>query len=240
MRISYAALILAAFCVPSTGYAGQSASNAAPAQAAPGQTPTGQAPSGGAAPAPPSGALRPALDTLQQTIDGLKMEKWKGGSVRGEATTNINSIRQDLQSTLPSLLQDADAGPATVSKMLPVLRNVDALYDVLLRVFEAARVAAPGEQIDRLQQAAAGLDKGRRAFVDRLQTTAAAQEKQVSDLQVALKAQPVPVCPVTPASEAAKPAAAPARKAVRKKAKPPVKAPQGSPAQPAGTTTPKN
>ena len=202
--------------------AGQ-ASNPAPAQSQP-------AP---AAPAhaKPSAQLQPALDTLRQAVDALNLEKWKKGSVRDEAATNISSIQRDLQSTLPPLLAQADASPQAVSKILPVSRNIDALYDVVLRVVDGARIAASSDQFSQLQSAMTGLDKARHTLNDGLQESAAAQEKQIGDLQVALKSQPAPVCPVV----APPPPPPPAKKATPKKRKP---ATTPKPANATPTTTP--
>ena len=248
MQIVPAALLLTLFSLPA---AAQAPANPAPLANAPAQAPAQNpppAPSGApaAAPAPsaPSTLLQPALDSVQQTVGGLKLEKWKGGSVRAEATASIGSIQQDIQSTLPPLLKDADGAPATVTRMLPVLRNLDALYEVLAHVYDAARVAAPSEQVDQLQQAAVGLDKARHSFVDRVESSAAAQEKQVVVLQASLKAQPAPVCPVAPPPVETKPAATTAHKTVRKKPKPPAAKPATPGAAPAtpqpGTKPPAN
>jgi hypothetical protein len=147
------------------------------------------------------------------------MEKWKSGTVRSEATANVASLQKDLQDTLPVLLAAADAEPQSLSKALPVSRNLDALYDVLLRVVDGSRVAAPADQVDQLIEAMASVQKSRLALNDHLQEMAAGQEKQVVNLQAAIvKAQtqtpPAPVCPKPPA-----PAPAPAakKKVVRKK-----------------------
>jgi len=185
---------------------------------------------------PPSGILQPSLDKVQQTVSSLKLDKWKRGTVREEAVANIKDIQGDVQTTLPSLLKDADAAPGTLSQVLPLSRNVDALYDVLLRVEEGARVSAPAEQVTELQHALVTLQKARSALDIQLQETAAAQEKQVTVLRTALQAQvaarvaekpaPVPTCPAPP----------PPKKAVRKR-KPPATTPQTPPA--ATTATPK-
>jgi hypothetical protein len=172
----------------------------------------------------PSAHLQPALG---QAIGALNLEKWKKGSVRDEAATNLNSIQRDLQSTLPPLLAQADAAPETLSKVLPVSRNIDALYDVLLRVVDGARIAANSDQFSQLQSAMSGLDKGRRSLNDELQSAAAAQEKRIGDLQLALKSQPVPVCPVV----APPPPQPPAKKPTPKKKHKPATTPK-----PAGTT----
>jgi hypothetical protein len=227
MLILNRALILAVALAPCAGYAAQASANGTPIQTASAAAPAS------ASVATTSSLLQPSLDELSQTVGALKMEKWKGGSVRAEASTYVTSIQHDLQATLPPLLKEADADPSSMSKVLPVSRNIDALYDVLLRVVDGARVAAPADQVGQLAQAMTDLEKSRRALDDHLDAAAAAQEKRVVDLQVSLKTQPVPVCPVTPPPPAP---ATPARKTVKKR-KPAATAPK--PANPPATTTPK-
>jgi hypothetical protein len=169
---------------------------------------------------PPSAILRPALDVLKTALSQLKIDKWKAsGPVRDEAQQNLGSIQRDVTSTLPALLEAADAAPDSAAKVLPVYRNVEALYDVTLRLVVAARLSAPSDQMSGLDQALARLDDGRRALGDQLQGTADAQDKQVVRLQAALKAvpppqppapaPPPPKCPATPVKKrpAAKPKA---------------------------------
>jgi len=250
MRNFLAVLILTTLCISPVNFAAGlpsgSAGQAAPGSAAPTASPTqSQSSSSADTSAQPTAAkpdstpsagpstsefLKPSLNSLQQTIGALQLEKWKKGSVRDEAISNISSIQKDLQSTLPALLEAADQAPGTVSKTLPVARNLAALYDVLLRVVDGARIIAPSDQFAQLQQAMAGLEKGRRALDDRMQDRATAQEKQIGDLQVALKNRPAPVCPVTPPP----PPPAPAKKVVPKKRKPAAAKPEVKP----GTTPP--
>ena len=87
------------------------------------------------------------------------------------------------------LMKEGDAAPGTLSKVLPLSRNVDALYDVLVHVVEAARVSAPGDQVGQLQQAMADLEKARVAFGNQLQQTADVQEKQIVDLRTTVQTQ---------------------------------------------------
>jgi len=239
MPILRAALVLAMVCAPLTGpvpgYAGQAAGvTAQPAPVvAPVQAPS-PAPATVKAPvaAPVSGLVQPALDALEKTVGGANLDKWKRGTIRDEAAANVHRIMNDLQSTLPGLLKEADAAPSRVSKILPVARNMDALYDVVLRVVDGARVAGTGDQVDALTQAMNNLEKARQALADRQVDLAAAQEKQIVDLQVALKTQPAPVCPVAAPVESKPAAPAAAKKAVKKKpaAKPAVKPPATPPA----------
>jgi hypothetical protein len=195
-----------------------------------------------------SSLLQPSLGVVQSTLNGLRTEKWKKGSVREEAEGNVQSLLKDMQTNLPPLLTAADGAPGELSKAIPLIKHLDAFYDVLLRVEEASRVVAPGDQVDDLQQAMLKLNQARLALDDHLAANAAVQEKQVGDLQVALKtarvdlqakaavvATPVPCKPVTPAKKkpaAKKPATATAPATTTPPANTPGK-PAATPAKPA-------
>jgi len=223
MRVSHAVLVAAMFWSTSLLCAAQSSGNAVPPPAAP------------PAPLAPSAILQPSLDTVRQTLNALRMEKWKKGTVRDEAIENSNAILRDMQTNLPPLIQAADTAHGTISAVLPVSRHVNALYDVLLRVVEAARVSAPSEQITQLEQTLLNLERARRTLDDSLQQTASAQEKQLSDLRTTVRAQAAVRCPAVPPPVTPTCATTPHRRVVRKKAKPPAGTPQTSPA-PANTT----
>ena len=128
-----------------------------------------------------SSTVAPALDQLRAALGSVKVEKWKApGAVREDASNNIGSIRRDLDRTLPALLATADAAPGVVSKNLPVFRNLDALYDVLLRVVESADLAAPDDQTQSLNRALGSLEDARRTLGDNLQANAVRTEEQLS------------------------------------------------------------
>jgi len=146
----------------------------------------------------PSSILQPSLDAVEQTLAGLRVEKWKRGTVRDEAGTDINSIVVDIQQRVPPLLKDADTAPGTLSKTLPVSRHVDALYDVLLRVVEASRMAAPDDQANALRTALQNLEKARLALDDSMESVAGSQEKQLVDLRVTVQKQAAFKCPAPP------------------------------------------
>jgi hypothetical protein len=162
--------------------------------------------------------LQPSLDAVLQAVTAVNLEKWKRGTVRDETGEHITAIKHDLQGTLPQLLQAADANAGVLSKVLPVTRNAEALYDVLVSVVEAARVAGPPDQVAQLEQALSGLGGALRSVDDRVQETALAQEveasglrKSVETLKAARVAAAVPPPPAKPC-----PALAPARKPRKK------------------------
>lgn len=188
-------------------------------------TPQGQAdhppanPPAANAPAPGyADLLQPSIQTLHDTVTGLRLEKWKGGNVREEAARDSSSILDDLDKTLPGLIHDADAAPLRVSSALPLWRNGNALYAVSLRVLDAARIAAPADQAAKMQDAVNILAGANKSLYDRIVSAAAAQETQIGNLDTQLKAQ-------TEAAQAAAQQvkvvqdcpAPPVKKAVRKK-----------------------
>ncbi len=146
--------------------------------------------------APLTGDFDPALGPVRQALNDVKLDRWKlAKGLRDQTDGDIGSIKRDLDSTLPGLLSAADAAPGTISTMLPVASNVGALYDVLLRVTERAKVAAPPNQVDELVQAQTALEGARRSFADRLQKAAIAQEQQVVALKQAAKPTVAAACP---------------------------------------------
>jgi hypothetical protein len=167
--------------------------------------------------------LQPSLDVLRTALGVTNVERWKvSAAVRIEQENNLKSIRNDVSTTLPALLAAADVAPGSPAKLLPAYRNVDALYDVVLRVDAEGRIAAPADQSSALDQALASLESTRRTLGDQLQHVTENQEVQVGHLQAALKAIPPPAppppppapvkCPVTPVRKksAAKPTTSPA------------------------------
>ncbi len=181
-----------------------------------------------AAPATASGILSPALDQLRQALSAVRLEKWKApGPARQDASSNMGSIQRDLDGTLPTLLAAADTAPGQVSKNLPVFRNIDALYDVLLRVVETADLSAPETDTDTLQNALAALDDARRTLGDQMQAASLSQEQQVGVLQEKLRTQTPAAAPVpgTVVNDGSKPATVHRRKST-KPAQPPPQPPQ--------------
>jgi hypothetical protein len=236
MRVSIAVFVVAIFSLSYVVCAAQSPTDAGPTQTIPSAA-QGPPP----APLAPSALLRPSLDAVFQTVNALKLDKWKKGTVRDEAGENVSKILLDLHTKLPPLLTEADSNPGTISKTLPVSQNIDALYDVLLRVFDGARVSAPADQIAQLNEALNTLMKAHLALDNNLQESAVAVEKQVADLETNLQAQKAVKCPVTPAPAIPACTPPPAKKVVvKKKPKPTATPPPASPAPAAATPKTQN
>src|SRR5271170_6668891 len=179
-------------------------SGAARAQAA--QPPAAaQAPAPAVAPAPTAFAmtnLRPALANVQTAITNLNVAHWKApNDIRATTQQDVNSMQRDLNTTLPPLLAQADAaaagnGPAALAPAFAVFRNLDALYDVMLRVTETAGLAGSASDASSLEDARAGLEDARAKLGGWLLQAIGAQDAQVARLQT-------PAAAVAPPPQAA-------------------------------------
>src|SRR3984885_2599109 len=153
-----------------------------------------------APPAAPSGfafaSLRPALANVQNTIANLSIARWKApNETRAAVQQDVASMQRDLNATLPGLIAQAEAsGPGALSPSFAVFRNLDALYDVLLRVSETAALAGSEADAGSLEDARAGLEDGRGKLGAWLLQSIGAQDAQVARLQ-APAAQPAAAPP---------------------------------------------
>ena len=121
--------------------------------------------------------LQPTLNELRSTIAGLRIAKWKApGPVKEEAQGNAGSIDRDLQNTLPGLISQADTPPQSVANSFAVYRNLDALYEVLLRVSGTAELAAPDDEAANVAHSLLTLDAARRALGDSIAASSRAEE----------------------------------------------------------------
>jgi hypothetical protein len=149
------------------------------------------APTAASAPAPataPAGFafanLRPALGNVQNAISGLSISHWKAPSATRAATQqDVASMQRDLSATLPELMTQAEGANAALSPSFAVFRNMDALYDVLLRVTETAALAGPDSDASSLEEARAGLEDGRAKLGAWLLQSISAQDAQIAHLQ---------------------------------------------------------
>ena len=139
--------------------------------------------------------LQPTVQLVKEALGSLNIDKWKASSaIKGEADANVQSIQRDLDQTLPNLVTAADSAPGSPAKALPVFRNIDALYDVMLRLDAAGRLAAPKDQLGALDDALSSIANARRTLGDQLQASAEAQDQRMIHLQQAA-ARPAPAAP---------------------------------------------
>jgi hypothetical protein len=94
-------------------------------------------------------------------------------------------------------MTQAEANPAALSPAFAVFRNLDALYDVLLRVTETAALAGSGSDAGSLEDARATLEDGRAKLGAWLLQSISAQDAQIAHMQATAAAKPA-VAPAAP------------------------------------------
>jgi hypothetical protein len=154
-----------------------------------------------AAPAAASvtGTLRPALAQVGQSLNGIAIRRWKApNEVKSAADQDVASIQRDLSGTLATLMDQADAAPGSVPAAFAVYRNVDALYDTLLRVVLTANLAATDSEVSALQAALSTLESARGTLGDSILNASQAQTAELVRIRTALaKAAAVQKAPAT-------------------------------------------
>jgi hypothetical protein len=166
------------------------------------QNPSGQTPPGQTAPVNPANqtqlamldalnAMQPMLMQINLAVSSVDVRRWKApNDVRDTTTEDVQSIQRDLSGTLPVLLTTAQSSPNAVGPAFAVFRNIDALYDVLLRITETATLAGTTSEADRLEQVRAGLQARRGQLGNAILASAAAQDNDVMQLRTALQSVP--------------------------------------------------
>ena len=159
-----------------------------------------------AAKAPPAPAATPASPTapvdvnqvlsligqstgaLRSTLGQLRIEKWKTGSQeKGQLQSNAESIRRNLTTALPGMVQGVRGAPDNLAASFKLYRNVNALYDVLASLTEAAGSFGPKEDYRDLSLELRQIDAARRSLADRLDQLATAKDAELARLSTQLK-----------------------------------------------------
>jgi hypothetical protein len=182
----------------------------------------------------PSAILQPALSDVQSSTSALNISRWKApGEVRTATQQDVDSIQRDLGNMLPGLIAQADASPGSVPPSFTVYRNLDALYDVLLRVSETANLAAPSSEAASVASSLQKLEAARSQLGEAILHTSQHQETQIAAFQAAIRAaKAVPAAQKTETVIDDGPVRTPARRAKRKTVpkKPAPKPAAGTPA----------
>lgn len=135
-----------------------------------------------------SALLQPALANVQGTTAALNISKWKASrDVRQATQSDVESIQRDLGSTLPGLMAQADAAPGSVPPTFAVYRNLDALYDVLLRISQTADLSAPSREAEAVASSLKRLEAARSALGDSILNASRRHEARIVSLEAAIQ-----------------------------------------------------
>ena len=117
--------------------------------------------------------------------------------MRSAAAGDVTSIQRDLSGTLAGLMSRAEAAPSSVPSSFAVYRNVDALYDTLLRVVETADLSAPDQDAMALETALKQLEEARSDLGEKILAASQAQQNEVVRLRTVIaRAAAAPPPPV--------------------------------------------
>lgn len=137
----------------------------------------------------PVASLHPALDEVDAALRQIQIERWKvSRDWKSQFSGDANSIQQDLNGTLPGLLQTAQQSPNALQPQYAVMHNVEALYDVLVRLTTAANLTGGKADAFILGNALEHLEAARKAASMQLMQAALLQDQQVAKFQAQLKA----------------------------------------------------
>ncbi len=155
-----------------------------------------QAPVAGVASAPapavvsaPCEEVRPVAAEIASAVDAIDLDRWKlPREGKDQIDENVDSIRLDVSSTLPGLLDQAKAAPTELAQQWLVVQNVNALYDVLVRVTTTANLAASRSDAGVLTDAENQLGEVRKHLTATLIAATGNQDREVVTLAARLVA----------------------------------------------------
>jgi len=178
------------------------------------------------------GSLQQASQAIQDDLSHLKVEKWKTDSgTKHQTQGDVESVERNLQSALPSMLNDLRNSPESTPLTFKVYRNLDALYDVMSSIVESAGAFGSKDEFQSLNKDLGSLENSRRAFADRMDKIATAKETEIGQLRAALQTARAEIPPKKTVVDDTQPASAkkPVHKKTSTKPKPPTS--QTAPAQ---------
>ena len=136
-----------------------------------------------------SETLRPALEQVGNSVGRIQIDHWKvSKSWKEQLQSDADSIAQDLSHQLPGLFQQAQASPTPLDAQMRVMQNVDALYDVLVRLTMAADLTEKKTDAALLDSAVERLEAARKTATAQLVSAAALQNQQLVQLQARVEA----------------------------------------------------
>jgi hypothetical protein len=175
--------------------------------------------------------LQQTSQAIEDDLSHLRIEKWKTDSgTKHQTESDVQSVQRNLQSALPSMLNDLKNSPESTPLTFKVYRNLDALYDVMNSVVESAGAFGSKDEFQSLNKDLGALEESRRAFANRMDKIANAKENEIGQLRAALQTARAEIPPKKTIVDDTQPA--PAKKPVKRKK------PASVPKPPDSQTTP--
>ena len=137
----------------------------------------------------PLAALKDLSSEITGTLDSTHWQKWKLKPEQKDADDRaLTSLHRNLDQVLPPLMDAAQKNPASVPAGLAVYRNVNAFYNVLLRLEQTAEFIAK-DDAQPLNDELARLEIVRNALADQLTRMARQQESDLTAARAELAEQ---------------------------------------------------
>jgi hypothetical protein len=134
--------------------------------------------------------LRGPLAQLSAALDQVQIDHWKLSRQGKDLFGNdAKSIQRDLQTTLPGLFEAARQSPSALGPKWAAMHNVNALYDVLVRVVTAAELSGGKKDAAILSNASAQLETARNSVANQLLQASSAQDREMAALASKTKAE---------------------------------------------------
>lgn len=119
----------------------------------------------------------------------LRVDKWKAEAAsKQQAEASTVSIRRNLTSAVPDLVQRIQASPSSLNANFRLYRNLNALYDTFSALAETAGAFGPKEQYDPLAGDIAQLDQLRHQAAERVDSLAGANDAELARLRAQVAA----------------------------------------------------
>jgi hypothetical protein len=135
--------------------------------------------------------LQAEAQSASTDLDKLRIEKWKTDSTsKQRALGNVESLNRNFSAGLPANIAQVKAQPSSMAANFQLYRNMNALYDVLASVAEAAGAFGKKEEYEAIAPHAFAIDDLRRSYADLYQKMAASQDSVVASARQATAAPP--------------------------------------------------
>jgi hypothetical protein len=186
--------------------------------------------------------LETASKATQADLAKLRIERWKtDGSSKKQALGNVDSIQRNLQNALPEIIGQLRNSPEDMPATFKLYRNLDALYDVLGSVVEAAGAFGSKDDFQVLSNDLNSFEGTRKQIAERMENLAESKEHEIVRLRTDLKTAQAAIPLVPPKKIVVDDNEPPKKPAVKKKPvvkKPATPPPGTTPATPAQNPPP--
>jgi hypothetical protein len=141
--------------------------------------------------------LEQVSQTTQIDLAGTRIDHWKTDSnTKRQTQANVESLQRNLKAALPEIIGQMRNSPENLAASFKLYRNLDALYDVLSSVVEAAGAFGSKDEFQALDNDFNTIETARRSLAERMQGLAESKEGELTQLRTQVRnAQPVVSAP---------------------------------------------